>query len=280
MADASPVVWDAERVANWLRQAEGINRQLQPVSDVLFAAAALRPGERVLDVGCGDGPTTREAALAVGPEGRVTGLDLNGPMLAAGASYPAAPGAAPIEWVEADPVEWTDDQAAYDVVLSRFGVMFFSDPSAAFSHLAGAARPGGRLALATWARRRESAMFQVPYVAAATTLGLDDDLPDALGPFSMGDTAEIRMLLQGAGWSDVSSVVHRLSLPYGGAVDAPTAAASSLDFGPTRLITQDIDEDARARVIAAIAEALRPHEVEGTVILGGTVVVTTATRPS
>lgn len=277
MGDAHATVWDADRVANWLRQAEGINRQLQPVSDVLFAAAALRPGEHVLDVGCGDGPTTREAALAVGPTGRVTGLDLNAAMLTAGANHPVADGAAPIDWLEADPVTWTTEPT-YDIVLSRFGVMFFSDPHAAFDHLAGTAKPDGRLAIASWARRKESEMFQVPYEAAAEALGLTDELPDAEGPFSMGDKAEIRTLLEGAGWCDVESVVHRLALPYGGAVDAPTAAQSSLDFGPTRLITQGIDDDARARVIDAIAEVLRPYEQDGTVILSGTVLVTTAVR--
>ena len=99
--------WEGERVARWIRQSEGLERQLEPVSDVLFAAARLQPGERVLDVGCGTGPTTRRAAAAVGPDGAVTGLDVAAPMLAHAASLPVPPGSAPIEWVETDATDLT-----------------------------------------------------------------------------------------------------------------------------------------------------------------------------
>src|SRR4051812_19646648 len=161
--------WDGDRVARWLRQAAGVEGQLAPVSDVLFAAARLQPGESVLDVGCGTGPTTYAAAAAVGPTGHVCGLDISGEMLAAAASAPPAdadPAAsAPIEWLEADPVAWSPPGPDRDVVLSRFGVMFFSDPAAAFANLARATRAGGRLAFACWQRRDESDLFRVPFEA-------------------------------------------------------------------------------------------------------------------
>jgi SAM-dependent methyltransferase len=233
----------------------------------------------VLDVGCGTGPTTRCAALAVGPQGAVTGLDVSGSMLAQAAQVPAGDGAAPIDWLEADPVTWSADTASYDVVLSRFGVMFFSDPAAAFGHLAGAARAGGRLAIATWAPRRESAMFEVPYRAALEALGRNDELPQDDGPFSLGDPDGIRDLLGRAGWADVRPVLHELLLPYGGGVDAHTAAEMSLDFGPTRIVSQGIDDDAKARVVQAITAALQPHQTYRGVELTGRVFVTTATRP-
>ena len=164
--------WSGERVARWLRQAPGLERQLAPVSEVLFEAARLRPGESVLDVGCGTGPTTFAAARAVGPTGRVWGLDVSGEMLAAAravAGERADAAAAPVDWVEADAVTWLAEAAAHDVVLSRFGVMFFSAPLAAFTNLARATRAGGRLAFASWRRRDESELFAVPLHA---TLGV------------------------------------------------------------------------------------------------------------
>lgn len=272
--------WNEERVARWLRQAEGIERQLQPVSDALFATAALQPGEAVLDVGCGTGPTTRQAAVAVGPTGRVSGLDISGDMLAAAASVAVPGGAAPLDWIEADPVAWTPPGPDYDVVLSRFGVMFFSDPAAAFAALAAAARPGGRLAIATWATRDESDLFAVPLRATLAELGRDDPgMAEDEGPFSLHDPTAVADLLAGAGWSDARTAVHRLALPFGGGVDPATAATIALDFGPTRVVTADLDETDRSRVVAAIAEVFADHvDGDGLVLLDGAVLITTAQR--
>src|SRR5690606_23800198 len=121
-----------------------------------------QPGERVLDVGCGSGPTTRLAARLVGPTGSVVGLDVARAMLDAAASVAVEPEAAPIRWLEADAARWTPDGELVDAVISRFGVMFFDDPEAAFTALAAATRPGGRLCTMVWDRRDRSPLFQVP----------------------------------------------------------------------------------------------------------------------
>lgn len=274
------VQWDEERAARWLRRAAGIEVQLAPVSELLFAAAGLRPGEAVLDVGCGTGPTTRDAAVAVAPGGRVTGLDASPDMIAAAAVDPP-PGAVPIDWLEADPVTWTAPAGAYDVVLSRFGVMFFSDPPAAFATLGAATRPAGRLAMATWARRDESPFFTVPYRAALRVLGRIDDQPDDEGPYSLHDPAVIAELLTGAGWAEPATVAHRVALPFGGGVGPAEAADAALDFGPARVVTAGLGDADRARVVAAIAEAFADHlDADGHPVLEGTVLLTTARRPA
>lgn len=277
--------WTGDRVARWLARAEGLEAQLAPVADVLFAAAGLRRGERVLDVGCGTGPTTRGAASRLGPAGRVVGLDISAEMLAAAAARPAEPGAAPVEWVAADPVSWRPEPGVFDVVLSRFGVMFFSDPAAAFATLATATRPGGRLAMAVWARRDESDVFAVPLHAALDELRRRGtavrEPPDDDGPFSLHDPAVVTALLTGAGWSGVTCTPHRLSLPLGGGLDPASAAAAVFDSGPLRLVTIQLErDDDRIAVTEAISAALAGHvDGRGHVHLGARILLVTATRP-
>jgi len=273
--------WEGDRVARWLRQSEVLEVQLAPVADELFAAARLTPRDVVLDVGCGTGPTTRRAAEQVGPAGRVTGLDISVEMLDAAASSPLAAGAAPVEWLACDAVEWTPTQHTYDVVISRFGVMFFTDPVRAFTNLARATRPSGRLAMTTWARRDESELFAVPLAATLGALGrVESGLPDDEGPFSLHDADAIAAALEPAGWHDLDVAAHRLDLPFAGGLDPAAAAAVALDVGPTRIVTAEIDDDARARVVQAITEAFTEHvDGAGRVVLGGTVLVTTAVRP-
>jgi SAM-dependent methyltransferase len=287
--------WGGDRVARWLRQAAGLERQLAPVSEVLFDAARLAPGESVLDVGCGTGPTTFAAALAVGPSGRVTGLDVSAEMLAAAADGAAARGdadAAPIDWLEADAVSWTPAGPPHDVVLSRFGVMFFSNPVAAFTNLARAARSGGRLAFAAWQGRDASELFAVPLHASvaalrsrgvtATGSGVDLDAflaVDDDGPFSLHDANKTAALLERAGWTAVDIRPHVLELPYGGGVPAATAVEASVDFGPTRLLLGGIDDDALRAAKEAIGEAFAHHlDGDGHVVLSGAINIITATR--
>ena len=267
-------VWDPERVASWLRRAEGLERQLAPVSAVLFAAADLQPGERVLDVGCGTGPTTREAAAVVGTSGRVTGIDLSAAMIDAA----RAASSRSIEWIVADVATW-EPPTVWDVVISRFGVMFFDDPPAAFAALARATATGGRLAIATWSQRTNSPLFEVPLQAALGVLhDVTPPLPDA-GPFSLHDGDAIAALLVGAGWTAPTTVTHDLELVVEGGSTVEEAAAGFLDFGPTRTVSEGRDDATRAAVVAAIAEALRAHVDEsGRVVLGGRVLVTTARR--
>jgi SAM-dependent methyltransferase len=278
--------WDGERVARWLRQAEGLERQLAPVSGLLFDAARLQPGEAVLDVGCGTGPTTWAAARAVGAAGRVVGLDVSAEMLAAaaaaaGTAESGGSGDAVVEWVRAHAVTWVPPAGAFDVVLSRFGVMFFSDPFAAFGHLADATRPGGRLAFAAWQRRDESDLFAVALHAAVATLPhlAAAVPPDDEGPFSLARTDALSALLQDAGWSDVAVAPHRLAMPFAGGVDRTAAAHAALDFGATRSLLADRPADEVAAAEAAIADAFADHlDEHGHVVLTGAVHVVTARR--
>lgn len=271
--------WSGDRVARWLQLAEGLEKQLEPVSALLFEAAMLQPGEAVLDVGCGTGPTTRAALAAVGSTGQVTGIDISPEMLAAAA---AVPGGDSIVWRAADVVTWQPD-STWDVVVSRFGVMFFSDPQAAFAALALATRPGGRLCFAVWSRRDESALFALPLHAAARALrsaGREVILPpDDGGPFSLCDDERVHLLLTAAGWSDVAIAPHALTLPFAGGLPIAEAAVAALNFGPMRDLAADLADDERELVLAAIRDAFADRvDPGGRVMLPASVRVLTAVR--
>lgn len=275
--------WDDTRVQRWLGQSEGIDRQLAPVTDALFTAANLQGGERVLDVGCGHGPTTRLAAGAVGPDGSVSGLDLADAMLRAAASVTPDPDAAPIEWISADAVNWDPVGTSvrpHDAVISRYGVMFFSDPVKAFTNIRASA-PEGRLAIATWAHRHRSDLFEVPLAATLEVMAqrgvvVDPPEPDE-GAFSLCTAQRLNDVLTQAGWSAVDTVEHHAAMLIGGGTDVDTAAHAGLDLGPTRVVTTGQPDDLRSEVIEAIAGVYRSHlNADGHVALGGTFLITTA----
>jgi SAM-dependent methyltransferase len=278
------VPWAGARAERWVRMADGLERQLAPVSDVLFAAAALKPGERVLDVGCGTGPTTRQAASLVGRGGAVTGVDIAAEMLTAAAGRPTDAGSAPIEWTQADVGTWRPEGEPYDVVLSRFGVMFFDDPLAAFTNLQLVTAPGGRLCLAVWAPRTDSPYFELPYSIAMEhrrRWGLEVEAPPSDGgPFSLGDAAVAQDLLGRAGWADVSSTARPMLLAVAGGLPPAEAARESLELGPARFVTEDLDDDRRGQIRDAIAEVYLDHvDEDGHVVLGATPVIVSANRP-
>jgi ubiquinone/menaquinone biosynthesis C-methylase UbiE len=170
-----------------------------PWAEDLVALAALRPGERVLDVACGTGVVARLAAGRVGGVGKVVGLDLNAGMLNVARALPPPPGAS-IEWREGNALAMPFADGSFDAVLCQQGVQFFPDRAAGLREMRRVLIPGGRLVLSTWRSIHHSPGFAALAEALARPVG-----PNLLdGPFSLSDGEELRALLTGAGFTDVS----------------------------------------------------------------------------
>ncbi len=136
---------------------------LGPIADVLIDRARPKPGERVLDVGCGSGATTFAFAKAVAPDGFALGLDVSDPMLSQARAF--APKGLPLDFVLADATVHPFEPASFDLLASRFGVMFFADPIASFTNLRRALKPTGRLAFACWREPKENPWMMAPLMA-------------------------------------------------------------------------------------------------------------------
>jgi SAM-dependent methyltransferase len=190
--------------------------ELRAHHEHLRAAYGIRPGDAVLDVGCGTGLTTREAARAAAP-GRVLGVDVSERMLARARELTDEGNVA---YAQGDAQVHRFDPGAFDVAISRFGTMFFADPPAAFANLAAALRPGGRLVLLVWQRREDNAWMRL--MDAALGDAARRPAPD-LDAFSLGDAASTRRLLEGAGFGDVRFADVREPVFYGHDVDAALA---------------------------------------------------------
>jgi ubiquinone/menaquinone biosynthesis C-methylase UbiE len=276
--------WTADRATRWIAISEALEAQLAPVSDVLFEAAELRPGERVLDVGCGTGPTTRMAAVLVGPGGSVVGADVSTEMIDTASARPVPEGAAPIEGVAADVQTWSLDRAPFDVVVSRFGVMFFADPAAAFANLHALAAPGARLCVAVWAERPASPVFDLVFTTVMGELearGIEpQDVPAASwGPFSLGDPPRVVAMVEQAGWRDVAWTPHAVRIPVGGGLVPAEAAPIIMQVGPQRMVLLGVDEAIVAEIQAALEEVLAAHvDDAGHVVLGGSIGILTGSR--
>jgi SAM-dependent methyltransferase len=222
-----------------------------PWAEDLLDAAALQPGERVLDVACGTGVVARAAAPRVGPAGAVVGLDLNPPMLAVAAALPPVAGAA-IAWQAGNAVALPFAERSFDVVVCQQGLQFFPDRPAAMRELRRVLAPGGRVALAVWRSIAHSPGFAVLAHALDRHIG-----PDLLtGPFSLGDAAEVQALLEDAGFRDVRirAAAKTLRFPSPEAFVTRYVAAS-----PLAAPVGQADEPARAALLADVRAGLEPY---------------------
>jgi SAM-dependent methyltransferase len=215
--------WNSEAGDTWAREAVRLDAMLAPIGEAVIAALAPKPGERVLDVGCGAGATSRSLATL---GAAVTGADLSAPLLAAAKAAGGGP-----SYIEAD--AGADAlPGPFDALFSRFGVMFFADPTAAFAHLRGAMAPGGRMAFACWRTMLENDWAREPLAAALPHLTTPPEPQDpfAPGPFALADPERTKGILTAAGWRDVS--LEPLSLPYRVGADAEDALSLMLKIGP------------------------------------------------
>jgi SAM-dependent methyltransferase len=223
-----------------------------PWAEDLVVAAAPRPGERVLDVACGTGVVAQAAARRVGATGTVVGLDLNRERLAVASALPAGEGAV-IAWRQGDAAALPFPERSFDVVVCQQGLQFFPDRATALGEMRRVLVPGGRLALSVWLPIARSPGFAI--LAAALDRHISPRLLD--GPFSLGDAAELRTLLIGAGFRDVTvSMATRLArFPSAAAFVEGYLAASFL----AGLVAQ-VDARARAAFVADACAGLEPYE--------------------
>ncbi|GAA2420848.1 methyltransferase domain-containing protein [Streptomyces pulveraceus] len=259
----------ATHQARW----DGVNAGFD---EPLLAAAEIAEGDRVLDVGCGTGHTTRLAARRAGG-GRALGLDLSAPMLDRARESVRREALGQVTFERADVQVHPFAPGAFDVAISRFAVMFFADPVAAFTNIGRALRPGGRIAFVcpTEPGRTEwlLAVQGLRDLLPVGSLGA----PGGPGMFSLADPADVRGVLSRAGYESVGTARIEAYGTWGR--DATDAAGFLLGSGPGRHLLGQVDEDVRDRARRRLVDLLRPHEREGALRLRTTALLVTARRP-
>jgi SAM-dependent methyltransferase len=247
--------WNGPAGEKWVKNQAVMDASLADATAGLLPLANIHPGERVLDIGCGSGQLSLLAADAVGPTGQVTGADISQPLLAL--ARQRAAGRANLRFIEADAATHAF-ASEYDLLLSRFGVMFFDDPPAAFANIRRAARPGGRLAFVCWRALAENEYAAMPFEIAKPLMSpLPPFDPVAPGPFALSDPDRLHAILAGAGFSGI--VLDRLDglMPMGTTAEQAGIQATSL--GPTARALAKMDDSVRAKVVAAVTDAFRGY---------------------
>ena len=272
--------WTSSRRAQkWTDHQEHQDQVLGPVSDRLIAVAAPKPGDRVIDVGCGCGATTIDFAARVGPSGEVLGLDISEPMLAR-ARERAAQNLV-VRFERADATVYDFEPNGADLVASRFGVMFFADPARSFANLRKGLKPGGRLVFACWREAKQNPFFVLPLREAGKHAPpLPETNPEDPGPFAFANEARVRKILSEAGFADIVLEPHDLELDIAVGRGLDTAVRAAMTIGPTSRMLDGQSDAVRAAATADIRNALAAHARGDAVPLGAAIWIVRATNPT
>jgi len=260
----------------WVRQQDRLDRTLAPVTGPLLAFAAPRSGSTVIDVGCGCGATTIELARTVGPSGRVIGLDISEPMLSLATTRLREFHNATTMLGDAADLPLSDLNA--ELIVSRFGVMFFGDPVAAFANLRTGLAPGGRVRFACWRPISENPWLQIPLHAVYEHAPrLPKPEPEEPGPFAFADTDRVTRILTSAGFTAPSftPLDIQLDIAAGGTLD--DAVMQSSEMGPAKRALADQPDDIRVAALDSIRRALAPYASPSGVTLPAAIWLVAAT---
>jgi len=266
---------DDVRARAWAEVREPLERQLAPLGRRALAALAPRPGESVLDIGCGGGETALDLARKVAPDGTVVGIDLSAAVLAF--AQRAAKGCERVRFVQADAQVYPFDPASFDAAFSRFGVMFFADPAAAFINIRRSLRPNGRLAFVCWRALEENPLDILPLKAASAHLppqpAYDADAP---GPFAFANAGRVRGILEKAGFREIAITAHDEQVGSG---DLDTMLAVCSRVGALGKILRE-NPELRAATLPAVRSALAAHDGPDGVRLNAATWIVTARAPA
>jgi SAM-dependent methyltransferase len=272
--------WNGALGQRWVAMQREINRIVVPFGDAALKAAAPQSGERVIDIGCGCGDTSIEIARIVGEAGAVLGLDVSQPMLEVARSRGALANCAHLSFRYGDASE-AELPANTDLLFSRFGVMFFSQPSQAFSHLRKSLRMGGRCVFVCWRAPRDNAWAMAPLSAARTAMGVTPTPadPDAPGPFAFADEERLRAILSGAGFGAID--VQRFDATLSLGATPRSAAEGAVQIGPVSRWVRELGVEHLPIILDAVERALALVAApDGHVSLNGSTWIVSATNPA
>ncbi|RIX79563.1 class I SAM-dependent methyltransferase [Acidovorax cavernicola] len=262
MDDTSPAnaeqaaLWNGRAGSAWVQTQAVLDAMFQPLEARLTDAVRAVGARRVLDVGCGTGRTTLAVARQLGATGECLGIDISAPMIEAARARAAREALPSVRFVCADVQGHAFEPAAFDMVISRLGVMFFDDPVRAFANLRGAAADGAALRCIAWRGGADNPFMTVAERAAAPLLpGLPPRRPNAPGQFAFADRARVADILGASGWGEVDIQ------PFD--VECAFSATALVDYftrlGPVGLVLQEANAATREKVVEALRTAFAPY---------------------
>ncbi len=269
--------WNHVAGQTWVALQARLDRLFAPLTEVAIEHAAPRPGERAIDIGCGCGATVLELARRVGPGGHVLGVDISAPMLAVARERAAEAGLAQATLTRADMATHAFAPGDFDLAFSRFGVMFFDDPPAAFANLRRALKPSGRLVFACFRAPAENLWVTVPFAATKHLLPpTPPPGPEEPGQFAFADPDRVRRILTAAGFHDIELARHDPAMRMAGPGGAAEAAAFSIQLGPAARALIGAPEALRTAVREALEAEYRRHDGPDGIILSGAIWIVSA----
>lgn len=248
-------LWNGSAGCAWVEAQAMLDRTLQPFEDLLVELVSAGGAQRVLDVGCGTGSTTRAIARVLGVEGRAVGIDISEQMIEA-ARMLAGQDRSPAEFICADAQTHAFVPASFDWIVARFGTMFFTDPVAAFANLRRSGTKDATLRTIVWRSPEENAFMTTAERAAASLLpNLQSRRADAPGQFGLADARRTRAILEESGWTniDIQPIDRVCTLPESELIRYGTR------FGPVGVALREADPETRARVAGAVRAAFEPY---------------------
>lgn len=273
------LVWNGHEGQHWADNQDRLDAIVSGFTGPLLNAAAIGEHDRVLDIGCGTGQTTRLAARRA-PHGHAVGVDLSTPMLARARASAAREGITNVRFEQGDAQVYPFADRGFDVVISRGGIAFFTDPVAAFVNIGRALRPGGRIAFVCMRdiHRNEWVHVLMAMREHLPSLFEPPATQDTSGTFSLADPARIRAVLDAAGFHDITTTPVEAPMRYGH--DADDATEFLFSSGQVRLALAGVDQNTARRAREALRTAFQPHADTEGVHLRGAAWTVTAIRSS
>jgi SAM-dependent methyltransferase len=268
--------WDGEEGDDWTLNADRYDAACRLYDRHLIDAAQITNADDVLDVGCGTGISTRDAAGRAAA-GTVTGIDLSARMVAEARQRSRLPALANTRFIHGDAQVYPFDAAAVDVVISRFGAMFFGDPVAAFANIGRAIRPGGRLALLSWRELAHNEWVLVLFDSLSAGRSLPRPPAGGPGPFGLAEEPAVRRILTAAGYGNIE--LREVNEPMQLGADVAGAFQFVSGLGLTRGLLSGLDEQRQADALGRLRDRLAEHATPDGVRLGASAWVITAERP-